>query len=601
MSARADQIVQQAHQLLQQGQPQRALPLVKRALSLEPSNIDLATTIVHVLMRTGPAEQMFYYADRCLAMAPEDVSAVHAYAYAYAVFHRYDQAMAACQSFLKRYPANPRCDLLREVFMYCCHHLLRFDDLLDMAADLTGNVLETPDLAAQVFRALMIVGRTQESLAGLATLAKRRPTHPPTLADWCFASNYSCTATAPEIFAVHRLYGSAVDAMKAASPPAPAAHKPLPSAGRKVRLAFISADLRDHSVAFFLEPLLTGLSRDSFEITIFQLGQTDYASPRLFAATGSVHERWVNLNGLDMEDIAAEIRNRKIDVLIELSGHSTGNVLLALARNPAPIIGTWCGYPHTTGLDDVHLRFVDSLTDPVGYESQATETLIRLDPCFLCYKPSIELLETPLAPPPCVANGFITFGSFNAITKFNPATAKLWAGAMHAVPNSRLLLKAGVFPSERIANAIRAEIIRHGIAPDRIETVAFLPRRQDAMALYNRLDIALDSFPYHGTTTTCESLAMGVPVVSQIGDRHAARVGLSLLSALSLPHLAVDSPEAFAAAAAALASDPASLTVLRASLRQRLLASPLCDAEAFSKRFGDAVLKCVDAAAHSNP
>ena len=599
MSSRADHIAHEAHQLLQQGQLQRALATVQRGLASDPSNLNLAMAMVQVLMRTGPVEQMFYYAGRCLAMAPDSAMAVYSYAYAHATFNFHEQAITACETFLKRHPTDPQGDMLREVFMYSCVQLSRYDEMLTMAASLTGDLLSRLNLAAQVFRALMNVGRAQEGLAGLAELARRHPLDTVAAGDWCFAGNYSCTLTAPDIFEIHRLYGSAVDAMKRASPPAPPAHKPLPTASRKVRLAFISADLRDHSVAFFLEPLLAGLSRDSFEITIFQLGQKDHASRRLFDAMGAIPERWVNLNGLDMEDIATEIRSRQIDVLIELGGHSAGNTLLALARNPAPVIATWCGYPHTTGLDDVDLRFVDSLTDPAGYESQATEALIRLDPCFLCFKPGVELLDTPLAPPPCLANGFITFGSFNAITKFNPATAKLWAGAMHAAPDSRLLLKAGVFSSAHIADAIKAQITQHGIAADRIETVAFLPRRQDAMALYNRVDIALDPFPYHGTTTTCEALAMGVPVISLVGDRHAARVGLSLLSAVGLSHLAVDSPDAFAAAAARLAADPAGLATLRASLRQQLIASPLCDGAAFSKRFGDAVLKCVDAAARA--
>ena len=601
MFTKSDQIAAQVGDLLRQGKAQRALTLIGHGLAAEPSNLNLTIRMVHVLLRTGPVDKLLYYAGRCLILAPDDARAAYTHAFCLAALERNAEAIAACEKFFKRRSKDPNLAMLREVYLSCCGKLRRFDDVLDMAALLPGNLSDTPEVALQVYRAFMATGQAQQGLAGFAELARRSPGNPVFVGDWCSASTYSCTHSAQEIFEIHRFYGDAVDAMKRASPPAPPAHTPLPAAGRKVRIGFVSSDLNDHSVSFFLEPLLAGLSRELFETTVFQLGRSDHATQRLFEAMGAEPQRWVNLNNLDMEDLATQIRERQIDLLIELGGHTAGNVLLAMARNPAPLIATWCGYPHTTGLGDINFRFVDSNTDPAGFESQATERLIRLDPCFLCYKPGAELLATTPAPPPCLANGFITFGSFNAITKFNPVTASLWAGAMHAVPNSRLLLKAPAFTSQRTATKIKAEVANYGIDPARIETVAFLPSRQAALALYNRVDIAFDPFPYHGTTTTCEALAMGVPVISLIGDRHAARVGLSLLSAAGLPKLAVYSPEAFTAQAAQLASDFAALTSLRARLRNQLLASKLCDAQAFAARFGDAAINLVnEAAAHAS-
>ena len=597
MSAKAEQISTQVGELLRQGLYQRALIVVGHGLVAEPSNLNLTIRMVHVLLRTGPVDKLLYYADRCLILAPDDARAAYTHAFVLAALERNAEAVAACEKFFKRRSKDPNIALLREVYLSCCGKLRRFDDVLDMAALLPGNLSDTPEVALQIYRAFMATGQAQQGLAGFAELARRSPGNPIFVGDWCSASTYSCSHSAQDVFEIHRFYGDVVDAMKQASPPAPPARRPLPTTGRQVRIGFVSSDLNDHSVSFFLEPLLAGLCRERFEITVFQLGRSDHATQRLFQAMGAVPQRWVNLNSLDMEDLATKIREREIDLLVELGGHTAGNVLLSMARNPAPLIATWCGYPHTTGLRDVNFRFVDSQTDPAGFESQATERLIRLDPCFLCYKPGAELLATAVAPPPCLASGFVTFGSFNAITKFNSVTASLWAGAMHAVTNSRLLLKAPAFTSQRTAIKVIAEIARHGIDPARIETVAFLPSRQAAMALYNRIDIALDPFPYHGTTTTCEALAMGVPVISLVGDRHSARVGLSLLSAVGLADLAVHSPEAFAAQAAQLAADPASLTALRAGQRQQLLASPLCDAPAFCTRFGDAVLNLVDEAA----
>ncbi len=598
MNPRIRQVHDQVSTLMNGGQLQRALQVAQRAVASEPGNAVLLSLVVQVLMRTGPIETLMHFADRCLAAGPDEPVAVFAYAMAKTTFADHKPAIAACEKFLASKDGDPAADPVRQVLMYAYTSVHRYDDALRVAERLTGNLLDRPELAHQAFSAMLQTGLSQEGLAGFEALAAANPLEPNVLGDLCFASTYSCQHPTEQVIEFHRAYGRTIEAMKRASPPPPPTHRLEPSAGRRIRVGFVSGDLRNHSVAFFLTPLLAGLDRSRFELFCFQLGSADAVTGHLFSCLGEDASHWVDVNGLDMEDIAARVREKRSDVLIELSGHTGSNALMSLARNPAPLIGSYCGYPYTTGLSDVQFRIVDSLTDPAGSDWQAVEQLVRLDPCFLCYAPNDELLGMTVGPCPSEAlGGTVTFGSFNAIAKFNPATAELWAAAMRAVPGSRLVLKAGAFSSPRVADRVCGAIAAHGVEPERIETMSFFAQRTDALAIYNRVDIGLDPFPYHGTTTTCEALGMGVPVISRIGDRHNSRVGLSLLSAVGLADLAVDSTEAFAAKAAELAADVARRTQLRQTLRATLLASPLCDQKAFCARFGDALCTLVDQAA----
>jgi predicted O-linked N-acetylglucosamine transferase (SPINDLY family) len=248
---------------------------------------------------------------------------------------------------------------------------------------------------------------------------------------------------------------------------------------------------------------------------------------------------------------------------------------------------TYLGYPNTTALKECDFRIVDSVTDPIGSESLCGETLLRIDPHFLCYEPLRPDRITSINPlPPSTRTGRVTFASFNATIKIVGSTIRAWADVLRAVPNSRLLLKSKhPGAGQRILRAFEAA----GVDPARVEILPVVDAATDHLALYNDTDVALDSFPYNGTTTTYEALAMGVPVVALLGDRHAARVGASILTAVGLPQLIATTTDEYAALAATLARDTDRLTAWRRDLRSQLVASDNCNQNAFATRFARAL------------
>jgi predicted O-linked N-acetylglucosamine transferase (SPINDLY family) len=257
------------------------------------------------------------------------------------------------------------------------------------------------------------------------------------------------------------------------------------------------------------------------------------------------------------------------------------------ARKPAPIQVTWLGYPNTTGLKAIDYRLVDAVTDPEEEaDAWASETLIRLADGFLCYGAPHDAPEP--AAPPCLATGTVTFGSFNNPSKLSAATLDTWAMLLARLPDARLLLKGGWFADPATCELFRNRLGSRGIVAERIELVPMLADTAAHLGLYDRIDIALDPFPYNGTTTTCEASWMGVPVITLRGDRHAGRVGASLLTQLGLTELIADSVEEYVEIAVALAADQARLGELRRLLRPRLATSSLGDAAAFARKIENA-------------
>jgi predicted O-linked N-acetylglucosamine transferase (SPINDLY family) len=294
-------------------------------------------------------------------------------------------------------------------------------------------------------------------------------------------------------------------------------------------------------------------------------------------------DHWLVTVGLSDDELAERVRTDGIDILVDLAGHTANSRLRVFARKPAPVQVTWLGYPNTTGLEAIDYRLVDVVTDPVGEaDAFASETLVRLEGGFLCYG-GLKGTPEPRVPP-CVTTGTVTFGSFNNPAKVSAATFDAWATLLGRLPQARLLMKGKPFADAGTRALFLARFGERGVAADRIELMAQLPGVAAHLAVYHRVDIALDPFPYNGTTTTCEALWMGVPVVTLRGNRHAGRVGASLLSQLDLPDLIANSVEEYGEIAVSLASRPARLIELRSSLRPRMVASPLCDGRAFARK-----------------
>lgn len=366
-------------------------------------------------------------------------------------------------------------------------------------------------------------------------------------------------------------------------PDAPAVFFNPPDPDRKLRLGLVSPDFRSHSVYSFIAPILRHLDPARFETILYHTHHLEDDRSRELASLAS---RWQPIAALDDDAAADLIRSHSPDILVDLAGHSSFNRLPLFAKKPAPVQLTYLGYPHTTGLPAITRRLVDNITDPApDADLLATERLIRFSPCAWAFEPPAEA-PAPSMPP---SDAPLTFGSFNNFLKATPTVLAAWARILQATPSSRLLVKTPFLDDPDVAANVRERLAAAGIPADRTEFLGFIDDRATHLATWSRVDIALDTFPYNGTTTTCEALWMGVPTISLAGRTHASRVGLSLLTAVGHPDWAVENPDAYVDKATALAADHTLRTSLRTSLRQDMAASILCDHPGQTRRFEHAL------------
>lgn len=389
---------------------------------------------------------------------------------------------------------------------------------------------------------------------------------------------------APEaLYREHLAFGAAVSAGVKA-PAAPAGFRRA-DADRRLRIAFLSPDLRTHSVAYFIEPIVRNLDRRQFEVVLYHDHfVVDATSERLRSASAL----WRNFAGQSGPSVAARIRADAPDILVDLAGHSGLNRLPLFAERLAAVQISYLGYPDTTGLGAMDFRLVDEVTDPVETaDAFATERLVRFAPTAWAYAPPAE------APEPRIrASGPIRFGSCNSLAKVSDSTLRLWSSLLAAVPQAKLRLKAPGFEQPAVRFWFERRLDEFQIERSRVECHGWTATVQDHLAFYQTIDVALDCSPYNGTTTTCEALWMGVPVVTLAGDHHAARVGKSLLAAAGCSSWVAHSEAEYVRIAAALAADESELALLRHTLRPRVAGSVLLDHADQAARFGAAVRRC---------
>ena len=351
-------------------------------------------------------------------------------------------------------------------------------------------------------------------------------------------------------------------------------HDNVPDPQRKLRIGYVSPDFRKHAMGYFLEPLIEFHNTDAFEVYCYSNWPRPDTMTERFK---SLAHEWRDIASVSNADVARQIVDDRIDLLVDLAGHSSDNRLLIFARKPAPLQFTYLGYPNTTGVAAIDYRITDGLADPPGMtEANYVETLLRLPDSMWCYRAPEYMPE--VGPLPVVAAGHVTFGSFNGFMKVNEGVIDVWAKLLNTVPGSRLLVITVALGQTQAR--LRAAFAERGVDAGRLELHPKVSV-DDYLALRNRVDIALDSFPMNGGTTTCDSLWMGVPTVTLAGRVFVARAGVSLLSTVGLPELIADTADEYVAIAAALATDLPRLRLMRAGLRKRMRDSPLSDAPRF--------------------
>jgi predicted O-linked N-acetylglucosamine transferase (SPINDLY family)/glycosyltransferase involved in cell wall biosynthesis len=434
-------------------------------------------------------------------------------------------------------------------------------------------IAKRPDLPSahnNLGKLLKDSGRADEALNSYKRSIELDPDAPGAHHNLLLCLNYISGRDARENFELHRAWGQRMANM----------HRDRfrwtgrdDNPGRKLRIGYVSSDFCQHPVALFIEAIFSKSNRQDFELIAYSdCKSPDSVTDRLKALV----EVWHTTRDFNDRELAQMIWTDEIDILVDLGGHTAWNRLEMFALKPAPVQVSYLGYPATTGLQTIDYRITDCFADPIGSsEHLYTERLLHLPRCAWCYL--APETAPSVVPPPLAQEGCVTFGCFNNLAKLNPGLLDLWAGILKRVPGSRLKLKAKTLHDPVVQRDLIAHFAQHGIEESRLEISGFSVTVRGHMGEYSKVDIALDSFPYHGTTTTCEALWMGVPVVSLAGDTHVSRVGVSLLNAVELGDLIATTPEGYIQTAVDLALAPERLSSLRTGMRARMQASPLMD------------------------
>ncbi|RXK53027.1 tetratricopeptide repeat protein [Oleiharenicola lentus] len=582
---------------LQRGRAAEAVELLSKAHRLGPKNAPCALRLGFALTAAGraaDAEQPFRTA---VALDPASAEAWDGLAHCLKLSDRLSAAIECHQKALTLQSSFPK-------GLYNFGLTLSLAGRQSEALSCHERAIAIDPTYAKAYygraQVLQQMHRIPEAIAAYDKFLELEPGNLEARSYRLYALNHLDDLPREQLFAEHVAYGKAVGRH-----PTPVfANDPSPS--RRLRLAILSPDLRAHSCAWFLEPLLRHLDPTQFELYLYHDHfRVDAVSEKLrgFASV------WRNFVGQSDAAVEKAIRSDAPDILVDLAGHTGMTSRLPLfARHLAPVQVNYLGYPNTTGLSAMHYRFTDAIVDPVGpADALATEKLVRFAPTAWAYQPppvtpevNVRNTNIPTGAPddgsqPNVRNtniGPVTFGSFNNVAKVTDATLALWARVLAAVPGSRLLLKGRGFGDEAVRQRYFERFAAAGLPVQRIEFLERTAKTDDHLALYGRVDISLDTFPYHGTTTTCEALWMGVPVVTLMGDRHVARVSGSLLTAIGRGEWVAQTPEDYLRIATELAADPLKLAAIRAGLREEVRNSPLGDHAGQSARFAAALREC---------
>ncbi len=530
---------QAAMHCMRSGNLGRAEELLQKLRTYRPSDLAVLYGLAEIGFITGRPDLVIGIMRRCIELDPDDGGAYHNLGNALRSKGHHDEALVALEAAIRLTPT------------------------LADAYNTLGLTLKD-------------LGRMDEAVAAFRKAVALNPSFAVAHSNLLLFLNYQPGIGPREVFEEHRQWSRSHEAaLKGRVRPFANDRDPQ----RRLRVGYVSADLRLHSVAYFLLPLLEHHDREQVHVTAYSNSAVvDETTMRIQHSV----DAWRPIAGAPDEQVAAQIRADGIDILVDLAGHTAGHRQQVFAQKPAPVQITWLGYPGSTGLDAMDYRCSDPQADPPGDATRlSSEQVLLLPRTTWCFLP---LSGAPaVAPLPALTTSGVTFGSFNNFGKISPATLDMWAEVLRQTPGSRLLLKNVAMRSAAAVTQTQDLFVSRGIAADRIELLGHDASLLDHLNQYNRIDLALDTFPYHGTTTTCEALWMGVPTITLAGDNHASRPGVSLLASVGLGDLVAYTPAEYVDKAVGLAGDLPRLADIRAGLRQAMLESPLMDGESFAR------------------
>lgn len=518
------------------GQPDKALSAYDRVLQLQPDKAITHGNRGNALKELGKADEAVRAYQRAIELQPNNAEPYYNLGILFESMGRSNDALNAYEEAVKN---NPE---LTEAF---CNHGVILVDL----------------------------GRPGDAEKSYHRALKLKPDYTKAHSNLLFSLNYRTDLTQAHIYNAHCDWERKHGRKKTIS--LPARDK---TSKHRLRIAYVSPDFRNHSVAFFFKPLLSEHNREKFEIYCYSnTDRHDAVTEQIKSET----DHWLSIVDMPDKEVVKQIQKDKIDILVDLAGHTAGNRLPVFTYKAAPVQISWLGYPNTTGLQTMDYRLTDNIADPVGQtDALYSEKLIRLKCGFLCYQAADS--APAVAAAPCLSTGHITFGSFNVMAKINNVVIAIWSEILHKLPESHLLLKNNGLGDDKNKQRILNLFAEHGIDRERVDLYGRLAKQKDHLALYRKIDISLDTFPYNGTTTSCEALWMGIPVITLSGEQHASRVGASILTQLDYREWIASTTTSYIETAVKLADDKQALSELRHSLRKRMMKSTLLDAKTFT-------------------
>jgi len=484
----------------------------------------------------------------------------------------YDRAIEIKPDYAEAY--SNRGESLRELKQYE-QALASFDKAIGFRPDFANAIANRGNV-------FFIINQFEQGEASLREAIRIDPNLLITHNNFLLNLNYSESLNPINIFEDAKYYGTLVT--KRTTPKFTQWNTPVTT--EKLRIGFVSGDLRNHSVGYFIEGLITSLDKTQFEIYAFPtFSAKDDLTKRLLPFI----EEWIPIYGISDFDAASKIHQKGIQVLIDLSGHSSYNRLTVFSYKPAPVQISWLGVPMTTGVPEIDYVLGDPHALPQEFENQFTEAVWRLPESYLCFTPPDSLIEVGALP--ALSNGYLTFASFNNLSKMNNRVVEVWSNVLKALPTAKLLLKANQLSDPNVSLQTKKRFSDHGVKADRLLFKTVLNTREEHLAIYNEVDIALDTFPYPGVTTSVEANWMGVPVLALKGGSFLSATATSIANNIGLGDWVASDVRDYVNKAVEFASDLDRLALLRSSLRNRVSRSALFDSPRFAKNFGDALFR----------
>jgi protein O-GlcNAc transferase len=534
-----------------------------------PQALSELATLLLQRGRFAAAAQWFL---ELLSLKPDSASVHNDLGIALGELSRYDEAIRLFRRAAELAPtlAQPLVCLSSAYFKQ--HMVTRAEEEARRAVAVAPR---NPDALMALANALQAFGRYSESVPTLRTVIEVAPEASHAWSNLLLAFNYLDESTPQSLLDEHRRFGARPECRERRRP----AEFVRKAGARRLRIGYMSPDFRNHVVGRFAEPVLRAHDRNAVEVICYSVSRKSDASTARFR---EIADLWRDLAGQDDDDAERIVLADELDVLVDLSGHTADNRLQLLARRLAPVQVTWLGYPNGTGLAAMDWRLTDAIADPApDADAHSTERLFRLPDVFIVYDPPKDAPE--VAPTPCLAAGHVEFGVFNNYQKVTDRALACWREILERVPGAIMKIKTPVMGDDGLQAALRSRLEALGFDLGRVRLMGPVPSLVGHLQSMAATDIALDTFPYNGTTTTCESLWMGLPLITLAGDRHSSRVSASLLNAIGHGDLVAHDDADYIERAVALALDPERLARLRGRIRPDMAASPLVDIPRFAR------------------